>query len=800
MMFRDTSARPLSAAVKSGMALAFCLSNGLAASVANGAGTLPQGNAPAHATLEARVSPAAGGNAISLPNTGRMLQRFAPTYMSKKTSAYSNSDAVLIAQNYDLIVGNSIQFNSTNIPAMKSANPTARILVYLNGSFDMFGNPNINPTYSITGCAGAASSGCEYAKDINGNYIESTKYHNWLMNIGAPDWAASVSLHCTQLLATAPYDGCFVDMLGDALLTGSYLSGQPINPATGLVWTTAQRMAATTLIGAKVTSDHADNIIMGNGLNDGQRYFDPTAPTSQLLSGVNTGLAETWLRQATMPIGKYRSPSVWQQEVNLLADVGGRGKFSAETTKVWITATAAQILSWHRYALASFLLGTTGSSYFSFTQSQSSTEFQTDATSALDHTPTGAAVAPFKAQGAAFTREYVDAEVIVNPTKNVVTLSVPETCTTLDGVTVQATKLLTMPAESGQICSYSSGGTVPAVTSIAPAGGPPTGGTTVQITGTGFTPASAVAFGGAAATRVTYTSSSKITATSPAGVGKVDVTVTTVAGSSAATSADQFTYAPPVVTGVSPLFGPATGGTSVTIIGTGFTGATAVDFGSIAASNVTVVSDTQITATSPAGAAGPVDVTVANPSVTSAMNPSNDTFTYEPAVTGLSPANGPAAGGTLVTITGEGFTGATAVDFGSNPASGVTVTSDTQITASSPTGAGLVDVRVTTPVGTSATTSSDQFTYAPVVNSATPNSGSAAGGASVTITGSGFTGATAVSFGSNSATSFTFVSDTEITLNSPPGSVGQVDVTVTTPAGTSAIAPSPDADDFTYSP
>ena len=64
-----------------------------------------------------------------------------------------------------------------------------------------------------------------------------------------------------------------------------------------------------------------------------------------------------------------------------------------------------------------------------------------------------------------------------------------------------------------------------------------------------------------------------------------------------------------------------------------------------------------------------------------------------------------------MTITGTGFTGATAVDFGTTPATNLTVVSDTSITADSPAGTGVVDVTVTTPAGTSAVTPADQFTY-----------------------------------------------------------------------------------------
>ncbi len=252
------------------------------------------------------------------------------------------------------------------------------------------------------------------------------------------------------------------------------------------------------------------------------------------------------------------------------------------------------------------------------------------------------------------------------------------------------------------------------------------------------------------------------------------------------------------VTGVSPSAGPLAGGTTVTIAGTGFTGATAVDFGTLAASNLDVVSASEITVTSPAGAAGTVDVTVTGPGGTTTTSTA-DHFTYQaaPAVTAVSPVAGPLAGGTPVTITGTGFTGATLVDFGTTAATNLDVVSATQITATSPAGTGMVDVTVTTPGGVSAISTADEFTYlaAPTVTGVSPAEGPTAGGTSVTITGTTFTDATKVDFGTNAATNVTVnTAGTQITATSPAGT-GTVDVTVTAPGGESAIST---ADEFTY--
>jgi hypothetical protein len=116
-------------------------------------------------------------------------------------------------------------------------------------------------------------------------------------------------------------------------------------------------------------------------------------------------------------------------------------------------------------------------------------------------------------------------------------------------------------------------------------------------------------------------------------------------------------------------------------------------------------------------------------------NDGNDKFlainvNAAPVVASVSPNTGPPAGGTVVTITGTGFTGETAVNFGSNPATNVTVNSaGTQITATDPAGTGTVDVTVVGPYGTSVTSPADKFTYAsslalvgnPVINGDNPN-------------------------------------------------------------------------------
>jgi hypothetical protein len=246
----------------------------------------------------------------------------------------------------------------------------------------------------------------------------------------------------------------------------------------------------------------------------------------------------------------------------------------------------------------------------------------------------------------------------------------------------------------------------PAVTSVSPDGGLDSGGISVTITGTGFAEATAVKFGTADATHFTIGSPTSITAIVPAEMpGTVAVTVANTGGTSATSEADQFTYvAPghaPAITRLSAKKGPAAGGSTLTITGTSFVGVTAVKFGSTNATTYKVNSATSITAESPPGTAGPVEVTVTTPNGESAIS-GKDRFTFAaPTVTSISPDTGSTAHGTPVTITGSGFAlgSATIFYFGKTSGTAVDCTSTGTCTVISPAGAKATPVEVIAKVG-----------------------------------------------------------------------------------------------------
>ena len=380
-------------------------------------------------------------------------------------------------------------------------------------------------------------------------------------------------------------------------------------------------------------------------------------------------------------------------------------------------------------------------------------------------------------------------------------LNVVVTATQITAVTPPSTdgvKTIAVTTAGGTATtSFNYGTPEPTITSVNPDAGPTSGGTLFTITGTNLTGASSVKVGGVAATSVVVVDATHVTAVTPAGTAGVkSVSLTTVGGTFTAGGAFTYIAPAPTISSVSPSSGSTLGGTLITIAGTNLTGATIVTIGSVGVTSFTVVSATSISAVTPEGAVGPQIVAVTTEGG-SASKP--NAFTYVtplPTITLVNPNSGVLAGGTAITITGTNFTGATVVKIGTNAATSMVVVSDTSITAVTPAGsAGAQSVAVTTAGGIA--TAPAAFTYTnvslPSIASVSPTSGPSSGGTAITITGTNFTGATSVKVGGVAATSVVVASATSITAVTPAGTLGQQDVSVTTPLGSATAVKA-----FTY--
>jgi hypothetical protein len=322
----------------------------------------------------------------------------------------------------------------------------------------------------------------------------------------------------------------------------------------------------------------------------------------------------------------------------------------------------------------------------------------------------------------------------------------------------------------------------PTVSSFNPTSGPP--GTSVVISGSGFTGATAVRFGGVNST-FTVNNDGQITATVPNGADTGAISVVTPAGTGVCSSSFNVVVGGPVITSFTPTSGVT--GTSVQINGDNFTGTTSVKFNGVTAT-FTIANDGRINAVVPATATtGKISVTNA---VGTTVSSTDFTVTGQgPSITSFSPTSGPS--GTVVTITGTGFTNVLTVEFDGRNAS-FTVNSPTQITATIPNNATTGKITVTTT--TAAITSASDFTVVgvPTISSLAP--AAAPIGDIIVINGDNFTGSTSVKFNGVSATTFTVDNDGKISVTVPVGaSTGKVAVT-------NRAGPATSAGDFTVLP
>ncbi|MEO8540739.1 MAG: IPT/TIG domain-containing protein [bacterium] len=352
--------------------------------------------------------------------------------------------------------------------------------------------------------------------------------------------------------------------------------------------------------------------------------------------------------------------------------------------------------------------------------------------------------------------------------------------------------------------------TGPTVTQLSVQQGPPTGGTSVVVSGTKFPtgaqntpcPLNSVTFGGLQVTSCKFGGTNQFVVTTPAHIsGFVDVVVFDgVSKYSPAVPSSRYNYqGVPVITNLSPNFGPQAGGTSVLISGSGFfVGSmqpTAVLFGGNAA-QFTMISDTQIRATAPPGT-GTQQVKIVHPisGTSDFRTEANYTYSVGPVINSLSPTHGPASGGTVVTISGGGFAAGAIVKFNDIQAF-VTSVTETSIIATAPAGSGIVNVSVAVNTTISPSGPQTQFSYdGPTVTLVSPNAGPPAGGTAIVLRGTNFTTAARVIIGTNVIVP-TFVDPTTLTLVTPPAlAPGAVHIHVTTGSGTSPET----ADDlFTY--
>ena len=239
------------------------------------------------------------------------------------------------------------------------------------------------------------------------------------------------------------------------------------------------------------------------------------------------------------------------------------------------------------------------------------------------------------------------------------------------------------------------------VTEVTPSVGSTIGGEAVVITGAGFREGLRVLVGDRESPDVKVLNDSKLRVILPAGLAG-DATIEVGSAIDVPVRVDGiFTYVdqpPRVVMAIRPSSGPRAGGTTVSIVGTGFASGAKVVIGGQPATDVTVLDSTRISAVTAEGAEGFVDVIVRNPGMPAAILPGAYEYLRAPTLWGVEPFEISYEGGQTVTVTGTGFEPGIQVGFNGVGGRDVTLVDDRRLTVVTPPGIpGPVTVAVVNP-------------------------------------------------------------------------------------------------------
>jgi len=336
------------------------------------------------------------------------------------------------ATNFDLIVdpiGQPDDATAALMDSLHQTNPNLKYLVYLNGCCYM-GRDNYNYPES------------SYAHDASGNRMNSSAGAP-LMNRRDATWRTRRATLCQAWINQFHFDGCFYDSFSfQWFSTGGKT---PIDPLTKKPWTQSDYDQAgqdiLAYVRQTVRTVTGGPIQIGiNGLGNGKSYFG--SGKAALLPNADYAMAETFFVTPTDAVTAYRSEADWKKDVDMVVDVGKRGRHFIGTVKSWTSGTQAQKDQLLRYVSASFLLGADpnvtaylnfqnehglygGSQYSSFWNSNIGT-------------PTG----PYAKIGNCYVRPFTRGKVVVNPTTSTCSYSLGGTYTdTTSGAKVTTAKL-----------------------------------------------------------------------------------------------------------------------------------------------------------------------------------------------------------------------------------------------------------------------------------------------------------------------------------------------------------------------
>jgi putative glycosyl hydrolase-like family 15 (GHL15) protein len=288
------------------------------------------------------------------------------------------------------------------IPQLKAWNPSVTVLEYNLGPYLQKGSANFTTIL--------ASDPSWFAHDSHGNLINLPSFpNNYLMDPGNAGYRAWHSSQLAASVAQYGFDGAMDDSMGAGPL-GHYASAPPVDTATGLPYTVDQWLDSQVLM---LNSDKAalnGKYLAFNGLVSGPMFVRESSILAT--SNADAGVSELFLRQPTAPVTSYPNATALADSLTMMSDMAANGKTFLGWTKVWSTATPAQVSQWEQFDLGVYLLGQEPGSMLDFMPSHSADNTAVSYPNLQEDM--GTPMGPYSVNGTTYTRVFQNGTVTVN--------------------------------------------------------------------------------------------------------------------------------------------------------------------------------------------------------------------------------------------------------------------------------------------------------------------------------------------------------------------------------------------------
>jgi len=361
----------------------------------------PPANAASH-TIQAT------GSATSSP-----ILLYAQDWNSAPQSR-SQADWQQVADTHAVLVGSPGKVYGSMIAQLHAWNPSIKVLVYDLGPYTTGGTAEYNSLM--------ANHPDYFARDASGNLItvqaasgSPAFSNNYLMDEANPGWQAEEASRVLTNINKYGFDGAYIDSMGPGPFSGT-TTGVPIDPSTGQPFTKTSWMQAAGQTLSVIKAAIGSKYLFSTGMVNGLEFTTLTHYLSDsTVDGVQT---DSWLRVASSSPTQYPGTKSLAADLAMVQTLNAEGKAFYAWTKVWTSATPAQLTAWNTYALAAYLLVDDGTNdYYSFSEPSSAAD-RTTIYSPCELAALGQPTGPFSLANGVYTRPFQSGSVTLNTNTN----------------------------------------------------------------------------------------------------------------------------------------------------------------------------------------------------------------------------------------------------------------------------------------------------------------------------------------------------------------------------------------------